>query len=358
MATYYHATRVQREAEESLQISEDGIVHLRDLQQLQALGQASMDPVALLLYQQGESEEVLRNFAALCLDLSAQGIAMDTAVLAWETDRVSPSSIGLRLADESTLSLPLMVLFPGLSSVVYAEHMDAPQGEEVFRDPAAAYTWDASKGTLLPLQEGSEGIACWIETEGLVQGSVGADSSSVFTQLQAARAVALLRKALALRPLHPEPLHFLSEIASQVQGEGVWEDLQEALIRAEDAYDRSALLLQIPRVTFASLYHKLADAYEKAGALATALRLLDKALREQGSFLPALRDSISLHLQMGHREEAQRMLGQVSAAMQAAGMSEQVQQMEMQEILRLFEEEEDEDDAEGMCSWSWDSMNN
>jgi hypothetical protein len=72
--------------------------------------------------------------------------------------------------------------------------------------------------------------------------------------------IVLCRKAMNIRPLHPELLFFLSNIGTTVN---IWTTLHPALEKAEQNYDSSATSGIVSKTSLASLYHKLASIYEQ-----------------------------------------------------------------------------------------------
>lgn len=281
--------------------------------ELVELAMASMDSIAVVYYSANLSStdhtRFLNEVDAMARNLSevidVVAVPVQDGDSAWPIDG-PPSGSYLPPEDRS---LPQLVLLYGFEQ----DKLDAKMkrlreqrewtdwstdflGPEIFAtNPCRAFHCTA---------QWTHVIRKWVADQQPVAGTLRSGSTA-HLRAQSVRAIVLLSQASAIRPMHPEALHFLCEI-SRLAGDEGHRQVLDTLMQIESVLDRYSMVLMIPRITFASLYQKIAGCYEMREEWSTAQRLLGKSLEATEGFVPALQDSMRLHIMRGQCSEARQ----------------------------------------------------
>eukprot|EP01039_Chlorochromonas_danica_P001562 gene1562-1707_t len=292
---------------------------LEQLGEVVNLAEGSMDSMAVVFHAPDDPF-----VTTLLQELRNVSASLDVVTLPWVTSTelsmedlqfMSDDQRCVDNASSRSYSLPLLVLYPGLSRDSYDTVLKELKQEGVYQDGLEGYVWSPSQCVVYESTRWIEWpslVEAWMTENNLIRGSL--TNITVYLQLAASMSLTLLEEAMAIRPLHPELLFFFSDIGSRTKE---WDTILEILMKAEKAYDAYSILLQVPRFTLASLYHKLAAAYEQFDALATALRLLGKSSSFDPTFLPAIRDHIRLLVRLNRLEEAKQLIDQFRDRLQS-----------------------------------------
>lgn len=241
---------------------------------LQRFAMDSLDSLVVVYYSHSTARNVstlLGDLDSLWRALADEDLELDVVAMEYTAEAIPDLQLDGELFSvphvlSDSISMPLLVIYEGwlqadvdhavslLQQRQYRELGRWYQGPEVARYISLSCEVDCVS---IMKQE----VLSWAGSTSIASGALLA-GSTVSMQLRAIQGIKLLRSAMSIRPLHPEVLYFLSEFAVHA-GDAGWEEASEALMRAEDSYDRFRIILSIPRLTFASLYHKLAAAYEK-----------------------------------------------------------------------------------------------
>lgn len=117
-------------------------------------------------------------------------------------------------------------------------------------------------------------------------------------------ALQYFKKALHVKPLHPETITMTCDLLGYVDAVDEMRKLVKATERNYDQLDRESF----SDISLASLYHKLASCFTTRGLYEDSLKLFQKSIKTLETFLPSHRDLVNNYIQLEHYDDARQAL--------------------------------------------------